>query len=207
MKITLIGDSIRMGYQPLVAQKLAVRQAHRPELSRRAESAEVWGPVNNGGDSRNVLEHLDEWVIQRPADVIHLNCGLHDLKVGDGSHQVSLEDYVDNLKQIVERLACRQAGLHTGGTGARLIWATTTPVIDERHQSVKAFARHNTDVQTYNAAALEVINSAPIFIGVNDLYEVIIENNPEKCILDDGVHMSDFGNEVLSDKVVAALGA
>lgn len=185
MKVTLIGDSIRLGYQPLVAEKLA-------------ESAEVWGPVNNGGDSRNVLKHLDEWMTQRPADVIHLNCGLHDLKVGDGNHQVPLEEYVDNLKQIVERLA---------GTGARLIWATTTPVIDERHQRVKEFARYNTDVQTYNAAALEVINSAPIFIGVNDLYKVIIENDVEKCIVDDGVHMSDFGNEILSDKVAAALDA
>ena len=47
--IVLIGDSIRMGYQDHVASELAGR-------------AEVWVPEENGGDSRNVLAHLDQWV-------------------------------------------------------------------------------------------------------------------------------------------------
>jgi hypothetical protein len=66
-QIILIGDSIRMGYQPTVQQILA-------------DQAQVWGPVENGGNSHNVLTHLDAWVIQRQPDIVHLNCGLHDIK-------------------------------------------------------------------------------------------------------------------------------
>ena len=66
-KVILIGDSIRMGYQPTVQQAL-LNQAH------------VWVPQENGGTSTNVLAHLDEWILSHRPDIVHLNCGLHDLK-------------------------------------------------------------------------------------------------------------------------------
>ncbi len=64
--VTLIGDSIRMGYQEVVGRLLAGR-------------AKVWGPVENGGTSANALDNLDQWVIARPANIVHINCGTHDL--------------------------------------------------------------------------------------------------------------------------------
>jgi len=60
VNVTLIGDSIRMAYEPLVVEKLSGR-------------AEVWGPVECCGTSRYVLEHLEDWVLSRPADVVHMN--------------------------------------------------------------------------------------------------------------------------------------
>ena len=66
MSILLLGDSIRMGYQPFVA-----------ELLRGA--ATVIGPKDNCEDSGKYLTHLDTWLA--PADVIHFNCGLHDIKI------------------------------------------------------------------------------------------------------------------------------
>ena len=44
-KVLLLGDSIREGYAPLVAKKLAGR-------------AEVISPKENGGDTANTLKHL-----------------------------------------------------------------------------------------------------------------------------------------------------
>ena len=70
--VVLIGDSIRMGYQDHVVSQLAGR-------------AEVWAPEENGGDSRNVLAHLDQWVFVRQPDLVHVNCGLHDLKRAFGA--------------------------------------------------------------------------------------------------------------------------
>src|SRR5688572_10750333 len=67
-KVLLIGDSIRMGYAPIVARKLA------------GKAIVVTLPAN-GGDSANVLRNLDEWVVGEKADIVHLNCGLHDLKL------------------------------------------------------------------------------------------------------------------------------
>jgi len=66
-QVVLIGDSIRLGYQETVAQELAGR-------------AQVWGPPENSGDSVNVRRHLEEWVLSRRPTVVHLNCGLHDIK-------------------------------------------------------------------------------------------------------------------------------
>ena len=41
---------------------------------------EIWAPEQNGGDSRNVLAHLDEWMLARVPDLVYVNCSLHDLK-------------------------------------------------------------------------------------------------------------------------------
>src|SRR5215213_10037927 len=66
-KVALVGDSIRLGYGPKVAERLKGR-------------AVVLSLEDNGGDSGNVLAHLEEWILREKPDVVHLNCGLHDLK-------------------------------------------------------------------------------------------------------------------------------
>ena len=55
----LIGDSIRMGYQPLVADRLAGR-------------FELTGPQQNGGDSRRVLAELAHWLGDSHPDIVHV---------------------------------------------------------------------------------------------------------------------------------------
>ena len=65
--IVLIGDSIRYGYQ----------EKGRVQL---ADWTRVLTPVQNGGTSAYVLAQLDDLVISRDADVVHINCGLHDIK-------------------------------------------------------------------------------------------------------------------------------
>ena len=184
-KVVLIGDSIRMGYEPIVREILS-------------GSTEVWGAKENGGDSRRVLARLDEWVIGNPADVVHFNCGLHDLKVTeDGSHQVPIDEYRKNLKDIIERLQTE--------TDAKLIWATITPVIDERHAREKEFIRRQADVETFNQAALEIVNKAELI--VNDLHGIIESNGVETCISRDGVHMTEHGSRVLAEAVAGTMMA
>ena len=101
--VILIGDSIRMHYQAMVTERLA-------------DVAEIWGPKENGGTSANILEHLDEWAISKPAAVIHLNCGLHDLKREfDGPNTIPLDDYAANVETIFSRIKSE--------TAATLIWA------------------------------------------------------------------------------------
>jgi len=184
MRIILIGDSIRVGYQPLVAAKLQGR-------------AEICGPQDNGGDSRNVLAHLDDWVLRLQADVLHLNCGLHDLKFENGHHQVPLEEYERNVRAIVARIVREFPG--------RFIWATTTPVVDEWHQKVKPFERHEDDVLRYNEAALAVVRAHKL--PVNDLHRVIEQAGREKCLGPDGVHFNERGYALLAEAVAAAVAA
>src|SRR5437868_7094599 len=61
-RVLLLGDSIRLGYAPLVAKKLAGK-------------AEVHSPAENGGDTANTLKLLDRWLADGKPLVVHINCG------------------------------------------------------------------------------------------------------------------------------------
>jgi lysophospholipase L1-like esterase len=176
----LIGDSICMGYRPLVQDRLS-------------ERVNILGITGNGGDSSRILENLDAWMIDRDADIIHFNCGLHDLKVERSieTYQQPLEVYAANLRKIVQSLQKEAT--------ARLIWATTTPVIDERHNAVKGFHRYQRDVEAYNRVATAIMMEAGIVI--DDLHSAIQNDDVEACLGPDGVHMTERGNRVLTDAV------
>jgi lysophospholipase L1-like esterase len=141
-KVVLAGDSIRLGYAPLVAKMLVGK-------------AIVVSAEETGGDSGNVLAHLDAWIVREKPDIVHWNAGLHDLKISKQTrtHQVELPQYAANLRQIVERIRKE--------TSATLIFASTTPILDERHARRKAdFDRLESDVRRYNQAALQVMKGA-----------------------------------------------
>jgi lysophospholipase L1-like esterase len=183
-RVVLIGDSIRMGYQATVARLLG-------------PIADVWSPDENGGNSRNVLEHLDEWAIKRKPDVIHINCGLHDLRreFDAPGNAVPLEEYADNVRTILERLKKK--------TKATIVWATTTPVNHLRHHATKGFDRFESDVDQYNAAATPT--AAALQVGINDLYALVMSHGRDELLLNDGVHYSEQGYELLGTAVAGAL--
>ncbi len=184
-KIVLIGDSIRGGYGPRVAQLLQGK-------------ARVVSPEPNGGDSGNVLKALDVWLAQEKPDIVHFNCGLHDLKVSkeNGRHQVELPEYEANLRLIVARLRRE--------TSATLVFANTTPIIDERHARRGAtFDRRETDVQRYNAAALDVMRASGV--AVNDLHAMVSQAGVDRMIGSDGTHYTPAGYERLAEAVADCL--
>jgi len=183
-KVLLIGDSISMGYAPGV-------------IAQMADRCDVVRIEGNGGTSRNCKERLAEWIAAARPDVVHFNCGLHDIAVDPGKtdNRVPIDEYERNL--------CDMAAWLRANTCARLVWARTTPVIFERHRAVKGFDRDDRDVQRYNAVADRVMAEAGV--PVNDLYRVIREAGVEQCLQPDGVHMTDRGNAALASAVVAAL--
>jgi lysophospholipase L1-like esterase/dienelactone hydrolase len=180
-KVVMIGDSIRLGYAPPVAKRLTGQ-------------AVVVSPAANGGDSNNVLKHLDEWIIREKPDVVHLNCGLHDLKQAkkDKLYQVDLESYEANLKQIVARLR--------KDTSATLVFANTTPIVDERHAKRGAnFDRRESDVRRYNETAIAVMRQ--VGVPVDDLHTIVERAGAEKMLGTDGTHYTTAGYERLADAV------
>ena len=178
--IVLIGDSIRMGYQNHVASQLAGR-------------AEVWAPKPNGGDSRNVLAHLDQWVLARQPDVVHVNCGLHDLKRAFGATSaVPLDEYERNVRQMLQRLQRELNGA--------VVWATTTPVDENWHHQNKGFDRLEADVEAYNATARAV--AVDLEVPIDDLFAVIECEGKAQLLTQDGVHFTAEGSQLLG-RVVA----
>lgn len=183
-KVLLIGDSIRMGYQPIVVVALG-------------GVADVGGPTQNGGDSSTVLAHLDEWVIAQQPDIVHMNAGLHDIKreFGARENQVPLARYRQNLETIFARVHDE--------TEATLIWAKTTPVNERWHHERKGFDRFEADVQAYNDAALAL--AAKMRVAVDDLTRAVLEGGGNALLNDDGVHLTPRGYNLLGKTVAACI--
>ena len=178
--VILIGDSIRMGYQGAVAGELE-------------GVAEVWGPEQNGGNSANVLSHLDDWALGRAAAVIHVNCGLHDLRKDFGveRHAIEPEEYEQNVRQILGRLKEK--------FGGQVVWATTTPVNEQWHHATKGFDRFAADVDEYNRIASGI--AGELGIPLDDLFSVVMGAGRDGLLRDDGVHFSEEGSALLGKAV------
>ncbi len=182
-RVLLIGDSISMGYTLPVRELLAGK-------------ANVHRVPENGGSTRDGLEKLDKWLGKEKWDAIHFNWGLHDLKHWkDGKLDLSgdpvtgVEDYAANLRVLVKRLKA---------TGAKLVWATTTPVPEG------ADGRVAGDDVKYNAEAERVMKEAGV--PIDDLHAVAAARLAE-LQRPKNVHFTDAGSRALAEKVVESIRA
>lgn len=176
-RVLLIGDSISIGYT-IPVRKLFAGKAniHRIE--------------GNAGPSSNGVFLIETWLGKQKWDVIHFNFGLHDLKrLDDGKHQVPIESYERYLGLIVQRLK---------RTGARLIWATTTPVPEGKVSPPRVPA----DVAAYNTAAARVMkeNGVP----VDDLY-TFASGRLGEIQIPVNVHFTPKGSELLGKQVALVI--
>jgi len=182
--VLLIGDSISIGYT-------------LPTRERMEGRANVLRPPINCGPTTRGLEHLDEWVSSSPWAVVHYNFGLHDLKQIDadgqivppdqGTYQVPIENYEQNLSVISDRLL---------ETGAALIWASTTPVPEG------ATGRVAGDAARYNEVALRVVETRGV--RINDLYTFALDRL-EDIQQPANVHFTDAGSAALANRVADTL--
>jgi lysophospholipase L1-like esterase len=154
---------------------------------------EIISPEENGGDSANLLSHFDEWFTNGQPDLIHANCGLHDLRfhLEAQQYQVPIESYESNLRRLASKLE-RFHGV--------MVWALTTPVLDERHNTPqRTFLRFSRDVDRYNECARRIMEEAGIV--VHDLHGAVQKLGAEKVISGDGVHMTPEGRSAIADCV------
>ena len=173
-RVLLIGDSISMGYT-LPVRKLLAGKANVHRI-----------PVN-GGPTTNGTANLQKWLGEGKWDVIHFNWGLHDLKLIEGKHQVPIDEYEKNLRQLVAQMKA---------TKATLIWCSTTPVPDG------ASIRNKEDGPKYNAVARRIMEEMQV--PIDDLYEFALPQL-DKIQLKENVHFSPGGSEVLAQQVVKSL--
>jgi lysophospholipase L1-like esterase len=92
-------------------------------------------------------------------------------------------------------------------SGAKIIWATTTPVQDDLHHAAhgkwKDFDRFNSDVIAYNRAAVEVCRE--LDVPVNDLYSLVMQAGLPAIQTADGVHFSSEGSLILGRAVAGKI--
>jgi acyl-CoA thioesterase-1 len=185
-RVLLIGDSISIGYTPFVSELLKGK-------------AQVQHPKENCASTVVGLKRLDAWLGSEKWDVIHFNWGLHDLKyikdekgtitaVDSGKQWVPVEQYEKNLEELVTRLE---------KTGAKLIWATTTPVPEGTTGRVAGAE------SKYNEAAERIMKAH--HIPIDDL-NAIVKAHPD-LQLPKNVHFTKAGYQELAASVVSYVEA
>ncbi len=183
-RVMLIGDSISIGYTlPL-----------RALLKDRANVHRVSG---NCGDTARGLRDLDKWLGAGKWDVIHFNFGLHDLKYLDekgqcvppekGKQVAPLPQYEENLRQLVKRLQ---------KTGAKLVFATTTPV------PAGSLGRVEHDELRYNEVATRVMKENGI--AIDDL-SALATAKQAQLQRPKNVHFTSAGYDALATQVVVSI--
>ncbi len=169
-RVLLIGDSVSRGYtQPTRAALAGVANVHR-------------APANCGPTAAGV-KNLEVWLGGGKWDVIHFNFGIHD-------RGTPAADYVQRLEAIVARLE---------KTGAKLVWASTTPIPDNPAQ--KQTAR---SIVEKNALAAEVMRKHGI--PTDDLFAALTPRLADLQNPND-VHFTAAGYEFLGAQVAAAIRA
>ena len=145
-RVLLIGDSISIGYTLPVRERLLGK-------------ANVHRIPQNGGATEVGLARIDAWLGDSEWDVIHFNFGLHDAKYSSETTQrATREQYADNLRELVARMK---------STGAKLVFATTTPV---PMGGILSPTRKFDSVEERNRLAVELMEAEGVVI--NDLYAV-----------------------------------
>jgi acyl-CoA thioesterase-1 len=178
-RVLIIGDSISIGYTPALRDLLKGK-------------ANVHRIPTNGGPTSNGIKNVEAWLGKEKWDVIHFNFGLHDLKVmPDGKHQVEREQYEQNLAALVDRF---------NKTGAKVIWATTTPVPEGTLNPPRRFG----DVAEYNAVAAKVM--AEKRVAIDDLSAAVAPNIKTLQKPHD-VHYTAEGYKVLAVEVAKSIEA
>ncbi len=183
-RVLLIGDSISIGYTVPVQQLLKGKSnVHRI-------------PVN-GQYSAYGLENLKEWLGKDKWDVIHFNWGIWDTHLLDSNGEIlsneeeaikpgkirtTIAEYQKNLNKIIDILE---------PTGAKLIWANSTPITTRKGD-------HALSIAKYNKAAAKVMNLRRV--AVDDLNGLITPHLGEMQDAD-GCHFSDQGYDYLGKQV------
>lgn len=191
-EVLIIGDSISIGYTPLVQQLMEGKvMVTRPYKEN--------GDAENCQGTTNGIANIDRWLGDTKWDVIHFNFGLHDIKhikadSGKNSndpndpHQADLKQYKKNLSEIVEKLKA---------TGAKLIFATTTPY----PKGTKPYRAFGDDIK-YNKVAKKIMKKNGI--PVNDLHAFVFPRM-EQLQKPVNVHFTELGSKALAEQVVQSI--
>ncbi|MFA6564405.1 MAG: SGNH/GDSL hydrolase family protein [Verrucomicrobiia bacterium] len=167
-RVLLIGDSVSRGYTQAVRKALAGK-------------ANVHRAPANCGPTATGIKKMDVWLGDGKWDVIHFNFGIHD-------RNTPLNDYTQRLEQLIERMK---------KAGAKLIWASTTPIPDDPPKKQTA-----ASIVERNAAAAALMKKQGVTI--NDLFAFITPHlakvQPPK-----DVHFNSDGYDLLGKQVAAAI--
>ena len=181
--VLIIGDSISWGYIPFVTEML------------KGQAIVKHCPANAGPTMRGVA-NIDKWLGGAKWDVILFNFGLWDMY---GWKYEKVDRSPPAYEKRLDTLAIRLKK-----TGAKIIWATTTPACPEAEWNCKVKVDPATE-KKYLDAALRVMEKHDI--GVIDLHAFMKPKQAQYAISDKDVHFKKDGNRELGRQVAKRIKA
>lgn len=169
--VLLLGDSITRGYYPEVARLLAGRA-----------NCYLFATSAASGDQR-LIAQVKDYLYMMPLHfaVIHFNNGMHGWGYTDAA-------YADGLPDLVETLRAKS-------DGAKLVWATTTPV----HTNDSGGAT-NARIDVRNASALRTM--LQFHIPVDDQHALMEAHDD---LHNGDVHYTKAGSAVQAAQVARTI--
>jgi hypothetical protein len=168
-RVALIGDSITRAYFTAVETNLK----GKAYCARIATSKAVGDPA--------LATQLATFLPEAKFDVVHFNIGMHGWAYSE-------EEYREYLPELL-------AAIRKGAPGAKLVWASTTPVRKD-----KAPGPSNERIAARNRIAREYFSKQGI--PVDDLYAAIAEHAD---LHSDDVHFKPEGSAILAASVAASV--
>lgn len=176
-QVLLLGDSLRMGYEPIVRRLLEGK-------------AEVSGPEENGRWAGYTLNSFRFWIPNLPKpDIIHWNNGLWDL--GDDYHLGRPFSLPEEYESALERMITVIGKLFPE---AQIIMATTMPTANP----------DTSGIEEYNEILKKV--AARHQIPVNDLFPVL-QPHVAEWVGEDSIHLTPEGFEAVAKYVAEKIEA
>ncbi len=185
-KVLLVGDSISSAYLQPVAKAL--------------EGKAVVAKSSDNGESTAVgVLKIDGWLGDTKWDVIHFNWGVWDIY----GWQYAADDrspaaYAQRLETLVVRMK---------KTGAKLIWATTTPCPPKAEATMLKRWKKEVVIgpdleREYRDAALQVMKKHDV--QVNDLY-ALLKPRQSELQKEDNVHFSQAAAYLMAKQVADSI--
>lgn len=203
--VFIMGDSISLGYTPIVQKKLE-------------GEANVTRVLTNCGPSQHYLLYMRSWLGKSHYDVVHINFGIWD------SHYIKGDDCGMGLywgREVTNALPPVAKGSAIRSLGFRI--RTPIDVYEKNLRRILAFVKTHADrvvfglttplkgwqdddrcgrIRCYNEIACSVCKE--MGVDIDDLYSVAEQNLDDQV---DGCHFRAKGYSALADAVVRSIRA
>jgi hypothetical protein len=168
--VLLLGDSITRNYFPQVTKDLAgVANVYLMAASTCVGDPRFPGQISEFA----ALEHVQ-------FRVVHFNNGMHGWDYSEAQYKQAFPEYLLDLG-------------HTFGTGATLIWATTTPV-----RADATGGATNPRVVARNVIADDLVSAQGI--AIDDQHQLMMEHQD---LHEDPVHFNPAGAAIQGDQAAS----
>jgi len=191
-KIAFLGDSITQGGMGATGYVTLVIQG----LKANGVNATAIGAGISGHKSNDMLARLQRDVIDKKPDWMTLSCGVND--VWHGARGVPLDQYKQNITQIVERVQA---------AGIKVMILTATMITENPKEA------NNGKLAAYNDFLRELAKEKKCLLAdLSEAMQTELDAREKagqkrgRMLTVDGVHMNPFGNVMMASGVLRGFG-